>query len=95
MPAAGEVPFGEVVDALPDGLVVAERSGRVRYANAAAARLLVGLPHARGAPRRPAGPEPVLHVRTVGGEPLPRASRPTGGRLEDDAAVLVLRRAVA
>jgi serine phosphatase RsbU (regulator of sigma subunit)/PAS domain-containing protein len=91
-PAAAEAESAalrHVVDAMPGGVVIADASGRLRYANAAAIRLWgyadqaevpevlegTGEPQG-GAPEGREGPAAALDVRDVDGAPIPRERWP-------------------
>jgi serine phosphatase RsbU (regulator of sigma subunit)/PAS domain-containing protein len=78
-PDAQATTLRQVVDELPGGVVVAEASGRLRYANAAALRLW-GYPDPAAAPSllaASAGDD----VRDVDGLPIPPQRRPLGRAL--------------
>jgi len=84
-----------VVGALPGGVVVADASGRLRYANAAAIRLW-GYADPAEVPELLEGSAAALDVRDVDGEPIPPERWPlaralAGERFEDFDCVLLGR----
>jgi len=84
-----------VVGALPGGVVVADASGRLRYANAAAIRLW-GYTDPAQVPELLVGPATALDVRDVDGTPIPPERWPlaralVGEHFEDFDCVLLGR----
>jgi serine phosphatase RsbU (regulator of sigma subunit)/PAS domain-containing protein len=88
-PHLGAEALFHVVGALPGGVMVADASGRLRYANAAAARLW-------GYPDPAQAPAAALDVRDVDGAPIPPERWPlaralAGERFQDLDCVLLGR----
>jgi serine phosphatase RsbU (regulator of sigma subunit)/PAS domain-containing protein len=97
-PAAAEVESAalrHVVGAMPGGVVIADASGRLRYANAAAIELW-GYADPAEVPEALEGPAAALDVRDVDGAPIPPERWPlaralAGERFEDFDCVLLGR----
>jgi serine phosphatase RsbU (regulator of sigma subunit)/PAS domain-containing protein len=97
-PAAAEAESAalrHVVGAMPGGVVIADASGRLRYANAAAIRLW-GYADPAEVPETLEEPAAAVDVRDVDGAPIPRERWPlaralAGERFEDFDCVLLGR----